>query len=87
MGEKFEFGLFCKVEVTPIWCAENVLKLGPLQSLQVRLRGVGACYLTGFRTVGEGRTAGATGSNPAEPAVYPFKSRGFGREIGVNIYR
>ena len=29
----------------------GVLKLGPFQSIQVRLRGVGACYLTGFRTI------------------------------------
>ncbi|SVB05171.1 uncharacterized protein METZ01_LOCUS158025, partial [marine metagenome] len=29
----------------------------PLQSIQVRLRGVGACYLKGFRTVGEERSA------------------------------
>ena len=40
-----------------LYCAENVLKLGPLQSIQVHLRGVGACYLTGFRTVGEERSA------------------------------
>ena len=35
----------------------SVLKLGPFQSFQVRLREVGACYLKGFRTVGEERSA------------------------------
>ena len=62
---------------TPSWCAENVLKLGPFQSLQVRLRGVGACYLTDFRTVGEERSEMATvfgsyrsGSSLAFPGIY-----------------
>ena len=35
----------------------NWVRSLPLPSLQVRLRGVGACYLKGFRTVGEKSTA------------------------------
>ena len=52
-GEKI--GNFCQFGVLKMcW---NWVHSSPLQSIQVRLRGVGACYLTGFRTVGEESTA------------------------------